>query len=110
MPGVFDGGVDNVVDVAEREVVIEEVAEEFDDSTQGAVSDEDQAECELADPVFGDGEVEQDGGVGRRRVEGLVEGYRPGESRCRNCVESLLSKWVQPTNRTGSVGSEHAVW
>jgi hypothetical protein len=71
---VLDGGVDDAVDVAQGDVVVEEVMEEFDDPAERTVPDEDQAQCELADPVLGDGEVEQDRIVGRWRLEGVGEG------------------------------------
>ena len=75
-------GTDDGVDVAQGEVVVEEVVEEFDDTAQRTVPDEDQSECELADPVFGDGQVEQDRIVGGWWVEGVVE--------CVSCEVLLL--------------------
>lgn len=69
-----DGGVDDVVDVAEGQVVVEEVMEQFADAPQGTMPDEDQTECELADPARGDGEVEQDRIVVGWWLEGVGEG------------------------------------
>jgi hypothetical protein len=47
------------MDRAHREVVIEEVAEQFGDAAERTVTDEDQGEDELADPGRGDREVEE---------------------------------------------------
>ena len=71
---VLDGGVDDCVDVAQREVVVEEVVEEFDDAAERTMPDENQTECELADPAFGDGQVEQYRIVGGWWVEGVGKG------------------------------------
>ena len=54
--------------------MIEEVAEQFNDPTERTVPDEDQTERELLDPMFGDGQVEQDRIVGLGWVEGGGEG------------------------------------
>jgi len=69
-----DRSADDVVNAADREPVSEQIAEQFDDSAEGAVADEEEAENELAEKGAGDGKVEEDGfGVGLR-VKGLVEG------------------------------------
>src|SRR3981189_1685706 len=74
--GGGDGLLDDVVDRAHAEVVIEEVAEQLGDAPERTVSDEDQGEDELADPGLGDREVEEDPGVsgGWFRGEGEIEG------------------------------------
>src|SRR5262249_44474041 len=67
--------VDEVVDGAEAEGVVEEVAEQFDDAAVGAVADQDQAEGQLPQPGLGDGQAEQDTlGVRVGCREGGVEG------------------------------------
>ena len=63
----------DVVDGAEGDLVVEEVAKEFDDPAQRTVPDEHQAERELLDPTFGNGEVEQDRRVGGWRVKGAIQ-------------------------------------
>jgi hypothetical protein len=68
------GTVDDVVDDAQGEGVVEEVAEQFVDAAQRAVADEDQAEGQLVQPSLGDGKVKEDGAVLGVRVEGVSEG------------------------------------
>ena len=53
--------------------MVEEVVEEFDNSSERTVSDENQPESELLNPAFGDGQVEEDRIVVRWRVEGMGE-------------------------------------
>jgi hypothetical protein len=48
------------VDGAERNRVVEEVAEQLDDATIRTVADQHQSEGELLQPGFGDREVEED--------------------------------------------------
>jgi len=74
LPCASDGGVDDIVDVAQGQVVVEEVVEQFAYPPERTMPDEDQAECELADPAFGDGKVEQDRIVCGWWVEGVGEG------------------------------------
>jgi hypothetical protein len=76
LTGGVDGLLDDVVNRSHREVVIEEVAEQFGDAAERTVPDEDQSEDELADPGLGDREVEEDPvvSVGWFRVEGVIEG------------------------------------
>ena len=74
LTGAFDGRVNDVVDGAQGQVVVEEVPEQFGDSAERTVPDENQTECELADPVRGDGKVEQHRSIGGWWVEGAVQG------------------------------------
>ena len=63
------------MDRAQGERIVEEVGEQFADAAEGTVADEGQAEDELAEPGFGDGEPEEKlGRVDGGRGEGLVEG------------------------------------
>lgn len=67
--------VEEVVDAAQGEGMVEEVLEQFLDATKGTVADEGEAEHELTKPGLGDGKPEEQlGRVGRRRCEGVVEG------------------------------------
>jgi hypothetical protein len=75
LPRCSDGVLDDGVDRTQRDGVVEEVGEQFNDAAKGAMADEDQGQDELANPGAGDGEVEQDRlvvvGLGS---EGLVKG------------------------------------
>jgi hypothetical protein len=73
----FYRGVDNVGDRAQGQGEIEDILEELDDAAERTVADEHQAEDDLAEQGFGDGDREQDL---------LVVGPGWGES----LVESLL--------------------
>jgi hypothetical protein len=44
-----DGGANDVGDGADRQTEVEDVAEEFDDTAEGTVADEGQAEDNLAE-------------------------------------------------------------
>ena len=70
-----DGLVQDVVDRAQGQRIVEEVAEQFLDAAEGAMADEGETEDELSEPGFGDGQPEEElRRVGGRGVEGLVEG------------------------------------
>jgi hypothetical protein len=69
--GSRDSGANNVVDGAQRDGIVKEVSEQFDDAAEGTVADEDEGEDELVDPGFGDREVEEDAFLGGL---GLCEG------------------------------------
>jgi hypothetical protein len=71
--GARDRAADDVVDVAERQGVVEEALEEFFDAAVGTVTEEQEAEGELVEPGLGDREVEEDRVVVGRRLEGVLE-------------------------------------
>lgn len=67
--------LDQVVEGAEGEVIVEEVAEEFVDAAQGRVANEEQGEDELGQPRTGDGQSEEHVlGVRRGKGKGLRKG------------------------------------
>jgi hypothetical protein len=73
--GFGDGVFDNGVNPAERDGTVEQAVEHLLSAAQGRMADEDTSEDELAEPGFGDGEMEEDVGIGRRpRGESAVEG------------------------------------
>ena len=60
--------MEDVVDAAQGEGMVEEVAEQFLNAAKGAVADEGEAKNELAKPGLGNGEPEQQPrGVDRRQ-------------------------------------------
>ncbi len=75
--GVGDGPLQDVVDRADRQGVIEEVGEQFVDTADGTVADKREAEDQLPQPGFGHGQPEEElRRWGRwwseRSVEGVV--------------------------------------
>lgn len=71
--GLIDCLLEDVVDGADREGMIEQVSEQFTDATERAVADEDQAQDQLAQPRSGDGQPEEQILWGSGRGEGQVE-------------------------------------
>ena len=65
---------DDVVDRAQGDRVVKQVAEQFDDAAQGTMAEQDQGQHQLVEPGPRDRQVEKDFLVGRRRREGLVKG------------------------------------
>src|SRR6266545_3127582 len=74
LAGRADGGRDAVGDRADGERVVEQVTPELDGRAEGTVTEEDQAEHELADEGLGDREGKQDALVVGSGGKGLVEG------------------------------------
>ena len=72
--GPAHGGPDDVGDTADREPVVQQVTQEGDDAAEGTVTDQDQAQHELAEQGLGDRQIKQDALVRTARGEGLVEG------------------------------------
>ena len=73
--GPGHGGAGDVVDGAQRERAVEQVAEQFVDAAVGTVADQEQGQDELLQPGLGDRQVEEDGVVGGEvGGEGLGEG------------------------------------
>ena len=72
--GPADGGRDDVGDAAQRERVVQQVAQELDDAAEGTVADQDEPQDDLTDQALGDGEVKQDTLVRGGGDKGLVEG------------------------------------
>ena len=77
LAGPSDGGLDHVMDGAQRGLGVEEVAQQGDDAAVGAVAGQDQGEDQLTEPGLGDRQVEEDLLGRSRRVEGVVQG-EPG--------------------------------
>ncbi len=76
-----DDRVDDLVDRAQREPVVEEVTEQLDDTAKRAVADKDLGQDELAYPVPGDRQIEEDFRVwlsGVKRAPGQATPCRPG--------------------------------
>src|SRR5271166_6443834 len=74
LAGQWDRCLDDVVDRAERDVVVKEITEQFDDATKRGVTDQHQTEDELPEPVFGDRQLKEDLVVVRQGIESEVEG------------------------------------
>jgi hypothetical protein len=72
------GPPDDVVDGAEGERVVGEVAQPFDDAAARATADEDQAEDKLVPPVLGDGQGKEDAVVGDGVLGAVVKGLTEG--------------------------------
>jgi len=70
--GLLDGGMEDVEHRAQRDVVVEDIAEEFDDAPQRAMADQDEGDNELAQPLLRDGDREED-----RVVRLPIGGKRP---------------------------------
>ena len=68
-----DGAVDDVVDAAQREGVIEEVGEQLGDAAEGAVAEQGQAQDEAAQPGLGNGQPEEQVLWRRGRVKGPLD-------------------------------------
>jgi hypothetical protein len=73
--GPGDGVLNDRVNPAKRDGLVEEAVEHLLGTAQGGVCDEDGNEDELAEPGFGDSQMEQDVAIGRRGWgEGVFEG------------------------------------
>ncbi len=75
------GGVDDVEDRAQRDGVIEQITQEFDDAAQRAVANQHQAQDQLPQPGLGHGQVKQHLFVRRLGSEGVAESL-VGGARC----------------------------
>lgn len=73
-PGLVDGVFDDGVNPAQRDGPAQQAVEHLSATAQRGVADEDSRQDELAQPVFGDAQVEQDVRVGRGRSEGVLKG------------------------------------
>ena len=74
--GLVDGVLGDCVNPAQGDGQIKEAVEHLLGPAQGRMADEGGGEDELAEPVLGDGQVEEDfyfGGAGGRRVEGVKQ-------------------------------------
>ena len=65
----------DVVDRPQRDVVVEKIAEKFDDSAQGTVTDQHQTEDQLTQPMFGDRQLKEYLVVIGERLKSTVEGF-----------------------------------
>ena len=93
-----DGLVQDVVDRAQGERIVEEVAEQFLDAAEGAMADKAETEDELSEPGLGDGQPEEElRRVGGRGVEGLVDGVV-------GVVELLVDELAADLMLLGQVG------
>ena len=94
--------MEDVVDAAQGEGMVEEVAEQFLNAAKGAVADEGEAKNELAKPGLGNGEPEQQPrGVDRRQGKSLVEGVV-------GMVELLVDELAADVLVLGEVGDGYA--
>ena len=66
------------MDGPQRDLGVEEVAQQRDDAAVGAVTGQDQAEDQLPEPGLGDRQLEEDLLGRRRRVEGELQGELGG--------------------------------
>jgi hypothetical protein len=70
-----DSLMQDVMDSADRQGMVEEILQQLTDTTDGAVADEGEAEDQLTKPGLGDGQpVQQCRRIGRGWGEGVLEG------------------------------------